>query len=63
MGCTTKDFLVVAELKADEHGPALCDAKIDGFFYSVGHPAANIQDPTAPCDAKLISLAVPVPNR
>jgi hypothetical protein len=30
---TTKDFALAAELKADEQGPALCDNKIDGFYY------------------------------
>ena len=43
-------------MKADEHGAALCDGKIDGFYYAVGHPAANIQDPTTTCGAKLVSL-------
>jgi NMT1-like family len=32
------DFALASELKADEHGPALCDGKIDGFFYGVGRP-------------------------
>ncbi len=50
------DFSLASELKADEHGPALCDGKIDGFFYAVGHPSANIQDPTTSCGAKLVSL-------
>src|SRR5690606_17385875 len=26
------------------------------FFYAVGHPSANIQDPTTTCGAKLVSL-------
>ena len=43
-------------MKADEHGPALCDNKIDGFYYGVGHPSANIQDPTTSCGAKLIGI-------
>ena len=55
----TSDFSLAAELKADEHGPALCDNKIDGFFYGVGHPSANIQDPTTTCGAKLVSLTGP----
>jgi hypothetical protein len=38
MGWKMSDFSLAAELKADEHGPALCDNKIDGFFYGVGHP-------------------------
>ncbi|HZO02650.1 MAG TPA: TAXI family TRAP transporter solute-binding subunit [Burkholderiales bacterium] len=56
MGWKLSDFSLAAELKADEHGPALCDGKIDGFFYGVGHPSANIQDPTTTCGAKLVSL-------
>jgi hypothetical protein len=56
MGWKTGDFSLAAELKADEHGPALCDGKIDGFFYAVGHPSANIQDPTTTCGAKLVPL-------
>jgi uncharacterized protein len=53
------DFSLAAELKADEHGPALCDGKIDGFFFAVGHPSANIQDPTTSCGAQIISLTGP----
>lgn len=53
------DFSLASELKADEHGPALCDNKIDGFYYGVGHPSANIQDPTTTCGAKLVPLTGP----
>ncbi|HEU4985994.1 MAG TPA: TAXI family TRAP transporter solute-binding subunit [Rhizobiaceae bacterium] len=56
MGWTLDDFSLASELKADEHGAALCDGKIDGFFYGVGHPSANIQDPTTTCAAKLVPL-------
>jgi len=56
MGWTTASFGLASELKADEHGAALCDNKIDGFFYGVGHPSANIQDPTTTCGAKLVPL-------
>jgi hypothetical protein len=56
MGWKLSDFSLASELKADEHGPALCDNKIDGFFYAVGHPSANIQDPTTTCGAKIIPL-------
>jgi TRAP transporter TAXI family solute receptor len=59
MGWKMSDFSLASELKADEHGPALCDGKIDGFFYAVGHPSANIQDPTTTCGAKLVSLTGP----
>ena len=49
-------FSLASELRADEHGAALCDNSIDGFFYGIGHPSANIQDPTTTCGAKLIPL-------
>ncbi len=59
MGMKLGDFGLVAELKADEHGAALCDNKIDAFFYGVGHPSANIQDPVTTCGAKLVSITGP----
>jgi TRAP transporter TAXI family solute receptor len=59
MGWKMSDFSLASELKADEQGPALCDNKIDGFYYGVGHPSAAIQDPTTTCGAKLISLTGP----
>lgn len=55
-GMKTSDLGLASELKADEHGPALCDGKIDGFVFAVGHPSANIQDPTTACGAKLLTL-------
>lgn len=55
-GMKLSDLGLASELKADEHGPALCDGKIDGFVFAVGHPSANIQDPTTSCGAKLLSI-------
>lgn len=63
MGWTLSAFSLASELKADEHGPALCDGKIDGFFYLVGHPSANIQDPTTVCGAKLVSVTGPAVDK
>ena len=63
MGWKMSDFALASELKADEHGAALCDGKIDGFFYGVGHPSANIQDPTTSCGAKLVSLTGPAVDK
>jgi uncharacterized protein len=63
MGWKMSDFALASELKADEHGAALCDGKIDGFFYGVGHPSANIQDPTTTCGAKLVSLTGPAVDK
>jgi len=63
MGWSLSAFALASELKADEHGPALCDGKIDGFFYLVGHPSANIQDPTTVCGAKLVSVTGPAVDK
>jgi hypothetical protein len=63
MNWKLSDFALASELKADEHGPALCDGKIDGFFYAVGHPSANIQDPTTTCGAKLVPITGPAVDK
>ncbi len=63
MGWKLSDFALASELKADEHGAALCDNKIDGFFYGVGHPAANIQDPVTTCGAKLVGMTGPAVDK
>jgi len=63
MGWTLKDFSLASELRPDEHGSALCDGKIDGFFYGVGHPSANIQDPATTCGAQLVSLTGPAVDK
>jgi TRAP transporter TAXI family solute receptor len=63
MGWKLGDFALASELRADEHGAALCDNKIDGFFYGVGHPSANIQDPTTTCGAQLVSLTGPAVDK
>ncbi len=49
-------FALTSELRPDEHGAALCDNQIDAFFYGVGHPSANIADPTTTCGAQLVSI-------
>lgn len=56
LGWTRDDFSLAAELRADEHGPALCDNQIDVFYYAVGHPSANIADPTTTCGAKIVPV-------
>lgn len=63
MGWKLSDFSLASELKADEHGAALCDNKIDAFFYGVGHPSANIQDPIVTCGAKLVALTGPAVDK
>src|SRR5690606_1189829 len=63
LGLDNSFFSLASELRRDEHGPALCDGKIDGFIYGVGHPSANIQDPTTSCDAKLVPLTGPAVDK
>ena len=63
MGMKMSDFSLVSEMKADEHGPALCDNKIDGFAYVVGNPSANIQDPTTTCGAQLVNIIGPAVDK
>ncbi|MDO5658711.1 MAG: TAXI family TRAP transporter solute-binding subunit [Paracoccus sp. (in: a-proteobacteria)] len=55
-GMSRSDLALAAELRPDEQGPALCDNQIDAFFFAVGHPSANIADPTTTCGAKLIPV-------
>lgn len=55
-GMSRDDFALTSELRPDEHGPALCDNQIDAFFYGVGHPSANIADPTTTCGAQLVPV-------
>lgn len=62
-GSKLSDFGQVTELKADEHGAALCNNLIDAFFYPVGHPSANIQDPIAICGARLVPLTGPAVDK
>ena len=50
------DFAPVVEQTADEQGHALCEKKIDGFAYVVGHPAPNIMRTIKDCGAKLVAV-------
>jgi TRAP transporter TAXI family solute receptor len=56
MGMSRSDLSLASELRPDEHGPALCDNQIDAFIYGVGHPSANIADPTTTCGAQLVPI-------
>jgi len=46
----------VEQLKASECPNALKDKKIDGYYYMVGHPTANIKDAANSTNIDLISL-------
>ena len=44
LGINKEDLELAGVLKAGEAPDALRDNKIDGYFYMVGHPTANIKD-------------------
>lgn len=56
MGWTTDKFSQTAELKASEMSQALCDNRVDAFFYVVGHPSGSIKEAMTSCDSKLVSV-------
>jgi TRAP transporter TAXI family solute receptor len=50
------DFAPVVEKTADEQGYALCENKIDGFAYVVGHPAPNVMRTVKECGARVVPV-------
>jgi hypothetical protein len=50
------DLALAAEMKSAEVGQALCDGKIDAYFWLVGHPSALTQETLATCDAVLVNI-------
>jgi TRAP transporter TAXI family solute receptor len=56
LGWERSDLQLAAEMKSAEQGQALCDDKIDAYFFPVGHPAAGVQETLATCDSHLVPL-------
>ena len=59
MGWKRGDLKLAAQMKSAETGQALCDGKIDGYFWLVGHPSALTQESIASCDARLANATGP----
>ena len=55
MGWSRDDLKLASELKSAETGQALCDDKIDAYFWLVGHPSALTQETLSSCDAVLVN--------
>ena len=55
MGWKREDLKLAAEMKSAETAQALCDGKIDAYFWLVGHPSALTQESLATCDAVLVN--------
>ena len=58
-GIKKSDLKFAGALKAAEMPDGLRDNKIDGYFYMVGHPTANIKDATNSVDAIITPLDGP----
>lgn len=50
MGKTNDDLKLAAQMKSSETPSALCDNKIDAFFWLVGNPAALNKEAATTCD-------------
>jgi hypothetical protein len=59
MGWKRSDLKLAAEMKSAETGQAVCDGKIDAYFWLVGHPSALTQESLATCDAHLVNVTGP----
>ncbi len=59
LGWKRSDLALAAELKSAETGQALCDNKIDAYFWLVGHPSALTQETLASCASHLVNARAP----
>ena len=55
MGWQRSDLKLASELKSAETGQAVCDNKIDAYFWLVGHPSALTQESLATCATHLVN--------
>ena len=59
MGWERSDLKLASELKSAETGQAVCDNKIDSYFWLVGHPSALTQESLATCATHLVNATGP----
>ncbi len=59
LGWKRSDLKLAAEMKSAETGQAVCDGKIDAYFWLVGHPSALTQESLATCAAHLVNATGP----
>ena len=59
LGWKRSALKLAAELKSAETGQALCDGKIDAYFWLVGHPSALVQETLATCPSHLVNAEGP----
>ena len=63
LGWKRSDLRLAAEMKSAETGQAVCDRKIDAYFWLVGHPSALTQESLASCPAHLVNVTGPAIDR
>ncbi|MEP0451345.1 MAG: TAXI family TRAP transporter solute-binding subunit [Roseibium sp.] len=59
LGWSRDDLKLASELESAETGQALCDNKIDAYFWLVGHPSALTQETISSCEAVLVNATGP----
>ena len=59
MGWKRGDLKLAAQMKSAETAQALCDGKIDAYFWLVGHPSALTQESIASCATMLSNATGP----
>lgn len=58
-GWNRSDLKLASELKSDQTGQAMCDGKIDAYFWLVGHPSALTEESLENCDSHLVNATGP----
>lgn len=59
LGWKRSDLRLAAEMKSAETGQAICDGKIDAYFWLVGHPSALTKESLASCPTHLVNATGP----
>ena len=57
LGMSVKDLSYAGQLKSSEMPDALESKQIDGYFYMVGHPTANIKDAANSTDIRITPIS------
>ena len=59
MGWKRGDLKLASQMKSSETAQAVCDGKIDAYFWLVGHPSALTQESIASCATHLVNATDP----
>jgi len=59
LGWKRSDLKLAAQMKSSETAQAVCDGKIDAYFWLVGHPSALTQESIASCATHLSNVTGP----